>query len=65
VTFEKLRFFWDWCQSVHPRGHEQWEHSDGRLLTIPVHGGRETIPPLFFRILKQLGLSLEQFQELR
>ena len=45
--------------------HEQWEHSDGRLLTIPIHGGREIGPPLFFRILKQLGLSVEQFQKLR
>ena len=46
-------------------GHEQWERSDGRLLTIPIHGGREIGPPLFFRILKQLGLTLEQFQKLR
>jgi predicted RNA binding protein YcfA (HicA-like mRNA interferase family) len=46
-------------------GHQQWEHSDGRLLTIPLHGGREIGPPLFFRILKQLGLTLEQFQKLR
>ncbi len=46
-------------------GHEPWEHSDGRLVTIPIHGGREIGPPLFFRILKQLGLSLEQFQKLR
>ena len=46
-------------------GHEHWEHPDGRLLTIPIHGGREIGPPLFFRILKQLGLTLEQFQRLR
>jgi hypothetical protein len=64
VTFEKLRLFWIGSKA-YIRDYEQWEHSDGRLLTIPVHGGRETGPPLFFRILKQLGLSLEQFQELR
>jgi len=45
--------------------HEQWEHPDGRVLTIPIHGGREIGPPLFFRILKQLGVTLEQFQKLR
>jgi len=45
--------------------HEQWEHPDGRLLTIPIHGGREIGPPLFFRILKQMGLNLEEFQKLR
>jgi predicted RNA binding protein YcfA (HicA-like mRNA interferase family) len=45
--------------------HQHWEHPDGRLLTIPVHGGKEIGPPLFFRILGQLGITLEQFQRLR
>jgi predicted RNA binding protein YcfA (HicA-like mRNA interferase family) len=21
--------------------HEEWEHADGRMVTIPIHGGRE------------------------
>jgi predicted RNA binding protein YcfA (HicA-like mRNA interferase family) len=46
-------------------GHQHWEHPDGRLLTIPVHGGKEIGPPLFFKILGQLGITLEQFQKLR
>jgi predicted RNA binding protein YcfA (HicA-like mRNA interferase family) len=46
-------------------GHQHWEHPDGRLLTIPIHGGREIGPPLFNQILKQLGISLDQFQKLR
>lgn len=45
--------------------HEVWEHEDGRLVTIPIHGGREIGPPLFFKILRQLGISLEEFQQLR
>jgi predicted RNA binding protein YcfA (HicA-like mRNA interferase family) len=45
--------------------HEVWEHADGRIVTIPIHGGREIGPPLFFKILKQLGLSLDEFQRLR
>jgi|HubBroStandDraft_3_1064219.scaffolds.fasta_scaffold178087_1 predicted RNA binding protein YcfA (HicA-like mRNA interferase family) len=45
--------------------HEQWEHADGRAVTIPIHRGREMGPPLFFKILNQLGVSLEQFQKLR
>ena len=28
--------------------HERWSHSDGRSVTIPLHGGREIGPPLFF-----------------
>jgi len=45
--------------------HERWNHPDGRSLTIPVHGGREIGPPLFYKILRQLGVSLYEFEELR
>jgi len=33
-------------------------------VTIPLHGGREIGPPLFFKILRQLGVTLEEFQRL-
>jgi predicted RNA binding protein YcfA (HicA-like mRNA interferase family) len=45
--------------------HERWNHADGRAVTIPLHSGREIGPPLFFKILRQLGVSLEEFQQLR
>jgi predicted RNA binding protein YcfA (HicA-like mRNA interferase family) len=45
--------------------HERWNHSDGRAVTIPLHGGREIGSPLFFKILRQLGITLEEFQKLR
>jgi predicted RNA binding protein YcfA (HicA-like mRNA interferase family) len=45
--------------------HERWNHPDGRAVTIPLHGGREIGPPLFFKILRQLGLTQEEFQALR
>lgn len=45
--------------------HERWIHSDGRAVTIPVHGGHEIGPPLFHQILKQLGINETQFEELR
>ena len=44
---------------------ERWNHSDGRAVTIPVHGGREIGPPLFYKILRQLGISLDEFENLR
>jgi len=34
-------------------------------VTIPVHGGREIGPPLFYKILRQLGVSLDEFEKLR
>ena len=45
--------------------HERWNHPDGRAVTIPVHGGREIGPPLFFKLLRQLGVSVDEFQQLR
>ncbi len=45
--------------------HERWNHPDGRAVTIPLHGGCEIGPPLFFKILRQLGVTLEEFQSLR
>jgi predicted RNA binding protein YcfA (HicA-like mRNA interferase family) len=45
--------------------HERWTHPDGRAVTIPLHGGREIGPPLFFKILRQLGVSFEDFQKIR
>jgi len=42
--------------------HERWNRPDGRAVTIPLHGGREIGPPLFFKILRQLGITLEDFR---
>jgi hypothetical protein len=38
---------------------------NGRSTTIPVHGGKEIGPPLFFKIVRQLGISIEEFGKLR
>jgi predicted RNA binding protein YcfA (HicA-like mRNA interferase family) len=45
--------------------HERWQHPDGRATTIPVHGGQEIGPPLFHRILSQLGIDAVVFTRLR
>ena len=45
--------------------HERWVHSDGRSVTIPIHGGREVGPPLFFKILRQLGVTEAAFDKMR
>jgi predicted RNA binding protein YcfA (HicA-like mRNA interferase family) len=45
--------------------HERWNHLDGCAVTIPLHGGQEIGPPLFHKILRQLGISFEEFQNLR
>ena len=45
--------------------HERWKHADGRATTIPIHGGKQIGPPLFYRILEQLGIDEEEFEGLR
>ena len=45
--------------------HERWIHKDGRATTIPIHGGQQIGPPLFNQILKQLGITISQFDSLR
>jgi predicted RNA binding protein YcfA (HicA-like mRNA interferase family) len=45
--------------------HERWTHADGRSVTIPLHGGRDIGAPLFFKILRQLNASPEEFDALR
>ena len=45
--------------------HERWIHQDGRATTIPLHGGREIGGSLFFRIVKQLGVTAGEFDRLR
>jgi predicted RNA binding protein YcfA (HicA-like mRNA interferase family) len=45
--------------------HERWIHQNGRAVTIPIHGGREIGPPLYNKILEQLGISSEEFARLK
>jgi predicted RNA binding protein YcfA (HicA-like mRNA interferase family) len=45
--------------------HERWVHPDGRGVTIPIHAGKEIGPPLFFKIIRSLGVTLEEFERMR
>lgn len=45
--------------------HSRWQHSDGRATTIPVHSNAEIGSWLFHEILKQLGITEEEFNQLR
>ena len=45
--------------------HARWKHPDGRATTIPVHFSVEIGGWLFHEILKQLGISEEEFERLK
>jgi predicted RNA binding protein YcfA (HicA-like mRNA interferase family) len=45
--------------------HARWKHPDGRATTIPIHGNAEIGSWLFQEILKQLGITEKEFNQLR
>ncbi|MDJ0577231.1 MAG: type II toxin-antitoxin system HicA family toxin [Xenococcaceae cyanobacterium MO_234.B1] len=45
--------------------HARWKHPDGRATTIPIHGKAEIGSWLFQEILKQMGITEEEFNQLR
>ncbi len=44
--------------------HARWKHPDGRATTIPAHGDSEIGSWLLYEILKQLGITDEDFRRL-
>ncbi len=52
-------------QLVRQKGsHARWKHPDGRATTIPIHGDSEIGNWLFYEILKQMGITAEDFRQL-
>ena len=51
---------------VRQRGsHKQFRHPDGRSTTVPVHPGRDISPILLRQIVKDIGLTVEEFLKCR
>ncbi len=47
---------------VRQRGsHLQYRHADGRGTTLPNHPGRDLSPIILRQIIKDIGLTLEEF----
>jgi predicted RNA binding protein YcfA (HicA-like mRNA interferase family) len=45
--------------------HARWIHPDGRATTIPIHPSAEIGGWLFHKLLKDLGMTEEEFRRLR
>ena len=51
---------------VRQRGsHRQYRHPDGRGTTVPSHAGRDVAPTLLRKIARDIGLSVQEFLEVR
>lgn len=47
---------------VRQRGsHKQFKHADGRITTVPVHGGRDISPNLLRKIIEDIRITPEEF----
>jgi predicted RNA binding protein YcfA (HicA-like mRNA interferase family) len=53
-------------EEVRQRGsHKQFRHRDGRVTTVPFHPGRDISPTLLRQIARDVGLSIDEFLELK
>ncbi len=52
LGFEEIR---------HRGSHKQFRHPDGRQTTVPFHGSRDISPILLRQIIKDIGLTPEEF----
>lgn len=53
-------------EKVRQKGsHARWKHPDGRSTTIPTHGSAEIGNWLFHEVLRQMGITEEEFEQLR
>jgi predicted RNA binding protein YcfA (HicA-like mRNA interferase family) len=49
-------------EEVRQRGsHKLFRHEDGRATTVPVHGSRDISPTLLRQIVKDVGVTREEF----
>lgn len=45
--------------------HKQFRHPDGRRTTVPFHQGRDISPLLLNQIIKDIGITAEEFLQNR
>ncbi len=51
---------------VRQRGsHMQYRHPEGRATTVPNHPGRDVSPILLRQIIRDIGMTLEEFLRYR
>jgi predicted RNA binding protein YcfA (HicA-like mRNA interferase family) len=56
ALLERLGF-----SEVRQRGsHKQFRHQDGRVTTVPHHGGRDISPTLLRQIARDIRLSVDE-----
>ena len=61
AILEKMGF-----QEIRQKGsHKQYRNSDGRGTTVPFHSGKDISPILLKQIIKDIGLTVDEFLQHR
>jgi predicted RNA binding protein YcfA (HicA-like mRNA interferase family) len=63
IDFEKLLYKEGFLKTRQVGSHAFYKHSDGRYTTLP-HHGKDVLPrPLIRTILREIGMSIEEYNE--
>ena len=62
-TMEKLLFLLSFDKVREKGSHAFYRHPDGRTTTIPHHRGRSLARPLLREILREIEISIEEYNE--
>jgi predicted RNA binding protein YcfA (HicA-like mRNA interferase family) len=57
---ERVGFVWTRCEG----SHNIFVHPDGRRLVIPDHGSQDTVRPLLRKIVRDLGLTRDEYHRI-
>jgi predicted RNA binding protein YcfA (HicA-like mRNA interferase family) len=67
VTYRELRkvaesygFEWQRRQG----SHNTFKNSEGRIIVIPDHGGQVIVRPLLRKILRDIGISIDEYHKI-
>ena len=60
---EKLLFKLGFEKVRQKGSHVFYRHPDGRTTTVPHHKGRDIVRPLIKEILREIELSVEEYEE--
>jgi len=56
---EQCGFEWQRCQG----SHNTFKNREGRIIVIPDHGAQKVVRPLLRRILRDMGISVDEYHK--
>ena len=65
AEMEKILFRLGFTKVRQKGSHAFYHHTDGRITTIPFHSGKDLPRPLLRTILKEINLSIDEYNGLR